>query len=844
MSRSLPADFETQCEADASRPYFILAINWGTSADPLWRYYLDRATTSFEATGTRIPAGGVITTAFVTDWGENTMRLREQQVNSVEGRAVKLEDTEGHIRSMFAATPRQKKGVIIYRMFDDDSVTWPTDALAVFAGSILPMQWTENDCTVTLQFEDAARRFFPDVAIYATTPVFGADMPPESRDQMMPIPWGKAHRVKCLRVAGPWETKSRTSYTADTGSVTIDVDDHPVLDLGLSSLGTIGSPIEVFIGPDLVEGYFTESVSPDDTPSTFTIVDGDGITLASAVLEMVVGTTTRYAYIRATSIRPENQQSVLMDNVIVGDSVRVFVFDPTNDWITTTITELTADDPWPGWYKIKFASTTVQVNMSPGSVVHFLSGTTMRRGWQAGVTLQPKLANAVYIVSAFPSKGVLLVEGFGNLWDMNGESRKDFVKLGKSYNEGLAGTVPFEETNYQNFTVNLEDDTWNYTGTLDEGASFDLGQDVTTITMPLLPRSMNPDLDTNDIWATVLGVPEDLDIDLDEIRNPALVILQYLESEFLLGLDAANIDYPSFTAATTALAGYFVGWVQTKPMKGIEIIQEIARQCHSIILLDGDKVQIVVLLNTSEVAALEFDTGPNQSPTGALDNIKRGSLSLAESSIVDIITNLVAKWRKYHDDLTGQKGFSVQGINTGALAIFERKEREMPIDLFWRRDDVSTEVDFWLTRESRIYGLVKFIGYHDALKLLPGDWIKVTYWSGQGAAVDTGTDLVLETALQVSSASHTFISADIGRKLVITGGSFWVTGDYTIVSVSGGWATLDREPGELPLTSGEWSLREATDVVLQDKFCEVTAVTDQGLDGEVAIECRYPKFSF
>lgn len=842
MSRSFTADFLAQTEADASRPYFVLGINWGTSVVPIWRYYLDRSASEFVATGERVPAG-VITTAFVTDWGENPMALKEQQVNSVESRTIKLEDTEGHIRSMFSATPRQQKGVLIYRMFDDDSVTFSADAQVVFAGSILPLNWTETDCIATITLEDASRRFFPDVGLYATQEVFGDFLPRESRDQMMPICWGKVHRVKALRVAGPYETKTRTSFSADSGDVTIDIDDHPS-ELGITSLGSSGSPIPVFIGPDKVTGYFLESGSPDDTPSTFTIKAGVAITIASATIEMVVGTSTRDAYIRATSIRPENMQQVLLDQVVVGDDVRVFVFDPTNDWIETTITVLERDDPWPGWYRMRFASSTAQANMAPGSMIHFLHQSVARRGWQAGVTITPYNSNSIYIANAFASHGVLLVEGFGNVWDMNGESRKDFVKIGKSFNEGLAGTVPFEETDYDNFTVNLDDSQWNYTGTGSEGTSIDLGRNVTTITMPALPRSMNPDLDTNEIWVTLLGTPEDLDPLNDEIRNPALVILQYLESEYLFGLDASNIDYPSFTAATTALAGYFVGWAQIKPMKGLELLQEIARQCHCIILLDGDAVQIVVLLNSSATAALTFDTGSNQSPPGALDNIKAGTLELAESSIVDIVTNIVGRWTKYWDDKTGKEPFNVQGINPGALERFDRKERDFAINLFWRRGDVETEVDFWLTRESRIYENVKFTGYHDALKLLPGDWIKVTYWSGLSGAIDSGTDLEAETDESVSSVTHTFTGDDVGRKLVITAGSGWTTGDYTIVSVATGIATLDRSPATMGELNGTWSLREATDVILQDRYCEIVSVTDKGLDGEVEIACRFAKFVF
>ena len=54
----------------------------------------------------------------------------------------------------------------------------------------------------------------------------------------------------------------------------------------------------------------------------------------------------------------------------------------------------------------------------------------------------------------------------------------------------------------------------------------------------------------------------------------------------------------------------------------------------------------------------------------------------------------------------------------------------------------------------------------------------------------------------VTSASHSFVAADVGNIMHITAGTNWTTGFYQIVSVSAGAATLDRAVGTSATLSG------------------------------------------
>lgn len=75
------------------------------------------------------------------------------------------------------------------------------------------------------------------------------------------------------------------------------------------------------------------------------------------------------------------------------------------------------------------------------------------------------------------------------------------------------------------------------------------------------------------------------------------------------------------------------------------------------------------------------------------------------------------------------------------------------------------------------------------------------------AITDSGDDLVMGSGTSVSSASHSFSSGDVGLILVIAPGTIgWTAGQYTIVSVSAGAATLSGAPATAGATAGPWGL--------------------------------------
>lgn len=85
----------------------------------------------------------------------------------------------------------------------------------------------------------------------------------------------------------------------------------------------------------------------------------------------------------------------------------------------------------------------------------------------------------------------------------------------------------------------------------------------------------------------------------------------------------------------------------------------------------------------------------------------------------------------------------------------------------------------------------------------PGVTSPGTDFSQQNSPQYTFTNLVIAaTTTNVTSASHTFVAADVGNCVHISAGSGFTTGWYEILSVSTGIATLDRSAGTAASTGG------------------------------------------
>lgn len=73
-------------------------------------------------------------------------------------------------------------------------------------------------------------------------------------------------------------------------------------------------------------------------------------------------------------------------------------------------------------------------------------------------------------------------------------------------------------------------------------------------------------------------------------------------------------------------------------------------------------------------------------------------------------------------------------------------------------------------------------------------------WKAKDLKVDASDDTV------VTSASHSFVSGDVGSTVTVTGGVGWTPGAYPVMSVLAGAATLGSSPAAVSTAHGEWEL--------------------------------------
>jgi len=84
--------------------------------------------------------------------------------------------------------------------------------------------------------------------------------------------------------------------------------------------------------------------------------------------------------------------------------------------------------------------------------------------------------------------------------------------------------------------------------------------------------------------------------------------------------------------------------------------------------------------------------------------------------------------------------------------------------------------------------------------------------------VTAATDLAVDSSnnKKVTSASHNFVSGDVGKFINVTAGTNWTPGWYQILSTASNAATLDRSPAPVSTTGGTYDLYSAIDYSQQD----------------------------
>ncbi|HUY89100.1 MAG TPA: hypothetical protein VMV10_10225 [Pirellulales bacterium] len=735
--RSFTNNFLTQAANQSALPYLVLEVDWGGPAGV--QYYLDRSPTSFvNNDGYRFPAGGV-GSVLVVDWGHIGISLKEGEIGVTDQTTVTLDDTGGAITNILNSVDQQRRQFTIWRMFDDPSVKWDTDNGRIFTGVLRPFSWSASDNQIVLNLGDLGPLLAKDVSLIATDAAFDK-LPPSSKQKSIPLCWGRAQRVEALPISAPWETRLAQS-TDGSNPVTVNITD----DLSLLPGVVAETPYDGYVGTDPVTITFHQSPDPTSELSTATLDAGSApvIALISNLLFIVSDEAgDRFIFnFTPSQISPSSaQQAILADSAgleapyiqsgSAGTNLVITLGNVDESGFPVSGTVRFSPGDWDfvsgNTYDTTWWQVTLQDN-ADGTLAYLKSNNMLFNlkvtgpsaaisVWPAGTTLRPKDQTTIYAVNALPSKAVLIVEGCGTISDSAGDARKDFIVLGQvvnSFVQNSSATIVVSDY----FSVNCNDSTWSDPSKL--------GRNITTITFQSSPRDWVPNLNDNRIWCTVLGIDDAGDGSGNLITNPATVILQYLENAHLMDVDPNFIDANSFSTAADGLSGFSVGFAQLETRRGLDLLQEIAMQCNSVLLLDQGVARMVVLSDTAGTVVGTFDTT-------TLNNYELDSLVTDETAVEDGANELIGLWTAFWDDITGNTPMEVHASKAGSITAFGPISRELPIYLHWRRGDVETAVGWWLDHFSTVFRTVTFTAYLGALVLEPGDWITVSWVDSSG----------------------------------------------------------------------------------------------------------------
>lgn len=102
--------------------------------------------------------------------------------------------------------------------------------------------------------------------------------------------------------------------------------------------------------------------------------------------------------------------------------------------------------------------------------------------------------------------------------------------------------------------------------------------------------------------------------------------------------------------------------------------------------------------------------------------------------------------------------------------------------------------------------------FSDVLTVQRANWL-----NGAEGGCATAADLLVHAVTNtiVTSATYPFVAADVNGRLQVVSGAGWTPGDYIIVSVAAGAATLDRSPAPVTTPNGTFTVNRGRVVLVE-----------------------------
>ncbi|MFH0910944.1 MAG: phage tail protein [Planctomycetota bacterium] len=522
-------------DSAAPRPVGVLKIEFGGEVGT--KYYADAAL-----------AEPVSAEARVLDWGPLRAALDEGRLSPGSSAHVTLADADHVLRGYLKDPGFAGKRVTILQHFRG---LGESDLVPLFAGvaGAAPL-WEEALARIALPLADLS-------VLFQNRPcgtLASRELFPKLRDgdegKMLPLVYGRPHRVRALLAAGGAETVlARRATASDAALFVKDASRFPA------------GPVRLRIGSEEIEGSFS----------------GNAFAVTARACGIESGTTAvssgKYLVLRAASLlaATDNEYAGLFLRLTLGgrEQMRHILYS------VAATNALIVNAPFLGPDgNAAILGPGVDFEIATVGGVH-----------PAGERVTEVLDEYVYIAADHPVEAVDAVEGWGIVRPEVRSDGEVFVKE----EEGYVTLPP------QYYTIRPNDaDTFPA-----------LGHAVATIKLRRLPLTLpQEEFLGHDLFVSLRGCT---DGEGSLITNPAGVIEHLLRTQGGLGDD--EIDAPAFEAAAAASAGREFAFALDRPGPALAVAADLAFQACLALAWEEGRVRPIVLRNDAGPALDTLDAG-------------------------------------------------------------------------------------------------------------------------------------------------------------------------------------------------------------------------------------------
>ncbi len=702
--KTLTATAQTKAALDAASAYNAVKVEWGGAVGTLW--YSDASRT--------IDGQGFAPR--VSNWGNPSTTLGGGSSWTLE-----LLDDDQAIRDILMTVGYGAKKVTLYQLWPG---TVQADWVVIFGGATsTPPVWNEDTGVISIPVMGFDALHSGDLLdnIDETTFPYAH---PDAIGGSLPMVYGYKQNVAAIPVQGLGPRTyltTRCDWNATEFTVK-DASDFPA--------SSVGSPIRIWVGGEMMDGYFTDNVF---TPTTRPIVLSAGLTLTCQGYEpygpyngfnLDANDASGY-WVGGCALRFKVYDQGETPPVKIGPyqyrRITSYTRNDTDESEVVVEQPYHKEAPWYEYIPIEYS------HISMSGTLWLTSEANLFVGYDCDITTSLEAHDrgdeVFYAGSATGDSYVYIV---------NDRASKDVERV---YAETEDGDEDPYLLSTDFYTVNLDDN--QFAGTL--------GHNVTTITFTRPPGLLASDVVgksiTDVITADVRGPHDGGTL----IENPATII-EHIALRG--GVASGDIDATAVAAAEAARTDLRCAFAYTSQIALSEALNEIAHQAA--LAIDWSVGDLRIITRRDDID----DVGITLAFTLTIANYKLDTRRFASTDVRDIANHIRGTY-PWQDD---QKWLTVR--DSGSIDDYGLVRREMATWIYNHQNPVHWALAWYLYMDRYVHDVAIAETFLHELKAEVGDivevntaeydsaqrgWIRaVTYNPGSKDAIDTiGFEIVV-----------------------------------------------------------------------------------------------------